>query len=467
MKEQRRNWKKTIRNGAFVIALLIAAPITANLTAASEQEELQSIQHIYINDQYIGKVSDEKFVEETKAQLIAEASEKNPDLHYVIEDEVKVVPEMTFTGKANNKELTEGLRDAFTVEAQAHVVKLDDYRAMFVKDEAQLQRVLHKMKLDYVSEEDLKKLEQDGEVELNEQRFTLVHLDFSHKIVAEPATTIPTRVISDEELYEQLKNGVEQKTYIVQDETTWEAVAEKHNLTAAHLQSMNPSKEVKEGTELVIQRHSPKVTVEQVYEIKEKVDIPFEKVKENDSTILKGEEKVTQQGKNGVQMNINRVRKSNDERVGKSIADEQVITEPVPEITKVGTKEIPSRGTGTFAWPAVGGYVSSGMGYRWGRMHEGIDIARPSNRSILAADNGTVKTATGHPTYGNYIVISHNNGYETLYGHLSSIQVRPGQVVSKGTKIGVMGSTGRSTGIHLHFEVRKNGALVNPLSVLR
>ncbi|HEY9581891.1 MAG TPA: hypothetical protein VIR13_02890, partial [Savagea sp.] len=101
MKEQRRNWKTTIRNGAFVVALLVAAPITANLTAASEQEELQSIQHIYINDQYIGKVSDEKFVEETKAQLITEASEKNSDLHYVIEDEVKVVPEMTFTGKAN------------------------------------------------------------------------------------------------------------------------------------------------------------------------------------------------------------------------------------------------------------------------------------------------------------------------------------------------------------------------------
>lgn len=467
MKEQRRNWKKTIRNGALVVALLVAAPITANLTAASEQEELQSIQHIYINDQYIGKVSGEKFIEETKEQLINEASEKNSELHYVIKDDVKVVPEMTFTGKANNKELAEDLRDAFTVEAQAHVVKLDDYRAMFVKDEAQLQRVLHKMKLDYVSEEDLKKLEQGEEIELNEQSFTLVNLNFSHQIVTEPATTTPTRVVSDEELYEQLKNGVAQQTYVVQDETTWEAVAEKHDLTAAHLQSMNPSKEVTQGTELIIQRHSPKVTVEQVYEMKEKVDIPFEKVKENDATILKGEEKVAQQGKNGVQMNVNRVRKSNGERVGTSIANEEIVTEPVPEITKVGTKEIPSRGTGTFAWPAVGGYISSGMGYRWGRMHEGIDIARPSNHSILAADNGTVKTATGHPTYGNYIVITHNNGYETLYGHLSSIQVRPGQVVSKGTKIGVMGSTGRSTGVHLHFEVRKNGALVNPLSVLR
>ena len=83
---------------------------------------------------------------------------------------------------------------------------------------------------------------------------------------------------------------------------------------------------------------------------------------------------------------------------------------------------MPSRGTGSFLWPAVGGYVSSQMGARWGRVHQGIDIARPSSRTIVAADNGVVTTVGWHGTYGNRIVIKHNNGYETLYAHLSSIE---------------------------------------------
>ena len=106
------------------------------------------------------------------------------------------------------------------------------------------------------------------------------------------------------------------------------------------------------------------------------------------------------------------------------------------------------------------------MGTRWGSMHRGIDIARPSSRSILAADNGVVVSAGWSGAYGNRIEIDHNNGYKTLYAHLSSINVSVGQTVSRGSKIGVMGSTGRSTGVHLHFEVTKNGSLVNPLSVL-
>ena len=153
--------------------------------------------------------------------------------------------------------------------------------------------------------------------------------------------------------------------------------------------------------------------------------------------------------------------------IGKSVTEEHVLKEPVHEVTVVGTKVIPSRGTGNFKWPADGGYVSSQMGKRWGRVHQGIDIARPSTRSIFAADNGVVTNVGYHGTYGNRIIISHNNGYKTLYAHLSSTNVKVGQTVPKGTKIGVMGSTGRSTGVHLHFEVFKNGSNINPMSVLR
>lgn len=124
------------------------------------------------------------------------------------------------------------------------------------------------------------------------------------------------------------------------------------------------------------------------------------------------------------------------------------------------------QGNGEFGWPAVGGIITSYQGPRWGKFHKGIDIAGVSNRAILAADGGTVAVAGWHNDYGNYVKINHPNGYTTLYAHMSSLNVSAGQSVSKGTQIGVMGSTGRSTGMHLHFEVLKNGKLINPMSVL-
>ncbi len=154
----------------------------------------------------------------------------------------------------------------------------------------------------------------------------------------------------------------------------------------------------------------------------------------------------------------------NGTRTSKVALEEQIIQQPVDEIEVVGTKVISSRGTGEFTWPTVGGYISSQMGQRWGTVHRGIDIARPSNYNILASDNGVVVAAGNSGSYGNRIVINHNNGYTTLYGHLSSINVEVGQVVEKGSVIGIMGSTGNSTGTHLHFEVEKDGSLVNPLS---
>ncbi|MHA6251824.1 murein hydrolase activator EnvC family protein [Oceanobacillus sp. CAU 1775] len=130
------------------------------------------------------------------------------------------------------------------------------------------------------------------------------------------------------------------------------------------------------------------------------------------------------------------------------------------------SKSTSSNSGGYLAWPAVGGYISSYVGPRWGRSHNGIDIARPSNYNILAAESGVVTAVGSYAGFGNRIEIQHSNGLKTLYAHLSSMQVQVGQQVSRGQVIGIMGSTGNSTGIHLHFEVRKNGALQNPMDYL-
>jgi murein DD-endopeptidase MepM/ murein hydrolase activator NlpD len=115
-------------------------------------------------------------------------------------------------------------------------------------------------------------------------------------------------------------------------------------------------------------------------------------------------------------------------------------------------------------WP-VNGPITSGFGMRWGTMHEGIDIGVPCGTPIHAAASGTVIYSGWADGYGNFVVIDHGNGLATAYGHQSAIYVSGGSV-SQGQTIGAVGSTGHSTGCHLHFEVRVNGTPVDPLGYL-
>jgi len=116
-------------------------------------------------------------------------------------------------------------------------------------------------------------------------------------------------------------------------------------------------------------------------------------------------------------------------------------------------------------WP-VQGVLTSTFGMRWGRMHEGIDIGAAQGTPIYAAAGGTVNYAGWEGGYGNLTVIDHGNGLATAYGHQSQLAVSSGQTVSRGQVIGYVGSTGHSTGPHLHFEVRVNGVPNDPLSYL-
>jgi murein DD-endopeptidase MepM/ murein hydrolase activator NlpD len=129
-----------------------------------------------------------------------------------------------------------------------------------------------------------------------------------------------------------------------------------------------------------------------------------------------------------------------------------------------------STGTGVpsaagFIWP-VNGPVVSGFGWRWGRMHEGIDIAASSGTPIWAAASGTVIYAGWLGGYGNLVVVDHGNGLSTAYAHASAILVAVGQSVAQGETVSLVGSTGNSSGPHLHFEVRVNGSAVDPLLYL-
>lgn len=121
------------------------------------------------------------------------------------------------------------------------------------------------------------------------------------------------------------------------------------------------------------------------------------------------------------------------------------------------------QGNSNFIWPTTGIITQYPVWY-----HMAFDIANNSQPPVLASDTGTVTFAGCiQYGYGCHIIVDHGNGFQTLYGHLSVIDVSPGQVVAQGQKIGNMGSTGRSTGTHLHFEVRQGGVLLNPADYLK
>lgn len=146
------------------------------------------------------------------------------------------------------------------------------------------------------------------------------------------------------------------------------------------------------------------------------------------------------------------------------IMPDEVLWDPT---SRLAVRKTPDAGsvspTGQFIWPASGQITQY---FRW--YHPAIDIANKGAPDILAADSGTV-VVSGMPDrwgYGIRVIIDHGNGYQTLYAHLQSVYVQSGQTVTRGSAIGRMGSTGRSSGVHLHFEIRKNGAVQDPLGYL-
>lgn len=201
-----------------------------------------------------------------------------------------------------------------------------------------------------------------------------------------------------------------------------------------------------------------KIQVKKTYEKKE--DIEFSKEFKESSSIYKGQEQVGQYGQKGKKTVLYEQTYVNGLKKDKKVLNVKIGKKPITEIIFRGTRD-KGEATGVFSRP-TSGYISSPFGYRSSGFHGGVDIANSYGTHVYAADGGRIISVGYDGSYGNKIVIDHGNGFTTVYAHMSGFATHVGDIVSKGDLIGYTGSTGNSTGNHLHFEIRINGSRVNP-----
>lgn len=273
-----------------------------------------------------------------------------------------------------------------------------------------------------------------------------------------------------------------QKVYTVKTgDTLWD-IAHKNDLTFRELcalntnfkgEPLNEKSSIREGDELIVTKEEAalEVRITRIETREEEVAFAIETTKSNEYT--KGTTKVLQEGQNGLRrVTFQNVYDTNNVLVEQTILSTEVIKEPVNKKVVQGTKKVKSStkfitGSGQFIWPVPNYRYCS----RWyGGRHRGVDICAPAGTPIYASAGGTVTKAgynkAGAGTgYGYSVIINHGGGYSTVYAHCLSLTVSAGQTVKQGQLIGYLGSTGRSTGNHCHFEIRLNGSYIPPQNV--
>lgn len=199
----------------------------------------------------------------------------------------------------------------------------------------------------------------------------------------------------------------------------------------------------------------------------ETVTIPFETTVLKTDTLFVGEKAIKTEGKNGMRTVVKSKTLKDGKIIKETVISDRIEAAPVTEVISEGTKPRPEGvGTGSFSLPLSEIQVSSYFGPRWNRKHAGIDFAEETGAQILAADSGTVIFSGVCEGYGNLIIIDHKNSFKTYYAHASVLYAKAGTAVHKGEVIAEVGSTGNSTGPHLHFEIRKDDVPQDPADYL-
>lgn len=275
-----------------------------------------------------------------------------------------------------------------------------------------------------------------------------------------------TSVLTLDELRSMLLEPKDNTTVTIQKGDTASAIAKKYKLSTTQLKLLNPGKDMSslvKGQTLFVSKPAVELGIKVVKTISYTETIKFQSVKTVTADLFEGSTKVKSAGSNGLNEFKARVTIIDGIETKREITEQKTTKQPVTEQLLVGSKKIAP--SGHFIWPVPNSRkISSQFGYRGREFHPAIDIPAPIGTPIVAADAGTVVHASRDGGYGLFIIIDHGNGVRTSYGHCSKILVSVGQKVYQGQQIGNVGSTGRSTGAHCHFEMTNpQGVTVNPL----
>ncbi|WP_082232021.1 peptidoglycan DD-metalloendopeptidase family protein [Halobacillus massiliensis] len=465
MKETTGLWKK-----AAAIAFLV---MSLSFGTAYAEGNVETIYHVYIGDKPVGYVDSKQQVQEHLNQRLDDEERKHEDYDLTVMNDIRYYPEKQFAPETDTSETLNRLDKEITIGVEAVGLKVAGEAVGYLPSEEKADSVIKEYKEKFVDEEDLEEVEERQESgekpEVDES--TVINVKLTDEVEHVEKIVEPEEIIEVKEAADLLEEGIdEEKVHQAEKGQAIQEIAHEYDLSEDDLLEMNPQLEEKEildtNQEIKVMNKGPLTEVLIKEEGKKTKKIPHKTEVIETDKLEKGTEKVKQKGKDGKKEVHYYKTKLNDRTTDKGIIKEREIKKPVKEIVLKGTKVIPSKGTGSFDWPAVGGEITSKQGERWGSFHKGIDIAGVKDRTIKASDNGKVVEAGKSGAYGNKIVIDHNNGYRTTYAHLKSIRVNVGDVVEKGSSIGQMGTTGRSTGVHLHFEIHKNGSQENPLNHL-
>lgn len=297
-------------------------------------------------------------------------------------------------------------------------------------------------------------------------------VSFLEKVDIDPCSTDLEDLHSEEEMVDLLCTSGEKETvHKVVAGDTLHSIAKKYDVWEDQLLADNKginSKKLEVGSNIIVKQQAPVLTYEVIEKITYDKVIEHKVEEQKSADIYEGMTETQQAGSDGLSEITARVTLQN----GKKVVEEDLVTtvkeEPVTEVVLVGTKERPPTvGSGKYIWPLKDSFTqTSGFGSRWGRQHKGIDLAVSVGTTVYAADGGTVVEAQYSGSYGNVVMIDHQNGQETRYAHNSKLLVKKGDKVYQGQPIAKSGNTGRSTGPHVHFEIRFNGEPRNPLNYL-
>ncbi|MTI93922.1 MAG: M23 family metallopeptidase [Firmicutes bacterium] len=416
--------------------------------------EPQFVYAVYVEDDLIGYVPSLDEYQKMVTQITARA-EAHWDCNLIVNEEIRVEQVRQWSPSLSQAKTEAYLENMLTYITSGWAIKVDGQTVAILEAEEEAEAALEEFQARYHP---------------NSRNRELLSLSLLEEVRIEQVAVEPEDLYSYDQCLAVLQTGQQNSdSYRVQRGDTLSGIARSNNLSMSELREANPNVNgdfIQVGQVLNLESTSPLLHVKTVEELRvtESISPP---VKYNSSgSLWYYQSQVVESGSAGSRDVVYRVELLNGIEQKRTTERVDVTKQPSTRVVTRGTSRWPSRSTGMFRWPLDSGRISDYFGSRrWGRRHLGVDIAASPGTPIRAAAGGTVSTAGWHNSYGYYVIIEHGSGYSTLYAHMrTSPSVSVGQSVSSGQVIGQVGSTGQSTGAHLHFEVRHNGNHVNPLN---